>query len=243
MRVLSTVPYTALRLLRDYISLLLLLIVPLVLITVFAFIFNDITTETGVPVINESAILMTLAFQFFGGAVVMAYIHPDFFSERKERIQVLPFNRSMYAFSISMCGTLYSIMLGLILVIYSELVLGVDWGSWLWALFVISLMAILSSIICLIFVFSVKSYKIAERLSEVYGVGFIVLAGLFFPMPDHAFFTFVNTYINPLVLSAEAIWYQQMGNGSEAWFNVLILIGAIIVTFMIMFLIGRRKIK
>ncbi|GAF66373.1 ABC transporter permease protein [Bacillus sp. TS-2] len=241
MRVLSTVPFTILRLLRDYISLILLLIVPLLLITVFSFIFGNTTTENGGLIIDEQAVILTLAFQLFGGAIVMSYIHYDLFSERKARMQVIPFNRSFYAFSLSLCGTVYSIMLGTILIIYSDLVLGVHWGSWLWSIFIVALMALLSSIVCLIFMFSVNNIKIAERLSEVYGVGFIILAGLFFPMPDQPIFTFINDYVNPLSLSVAAIEQVRNGDIQGAWFPVSILFGAIVATFIIMYFLGRRR--
>lgn len=102
-------------------------------------------------------------------------------------------------------------------------------------------MATLSSIVCLIFTFAVKNFKLAERLSEVYGVGAIVLAGLFFPMPNNAFFDFMGSYGNPLTLASAAIFEHQAGNMDEVWLNVSILLGAIIVTFFLLLVVGRRK--
>lgn len=241
MRVLSTVKFTALRMLRAYIVLLLLLVVPIIIITVFSFILSGVVTETGEPPINEIALTMVLTFQLFGGSIVMSYIYIDFFTEMKMRIYPLPFNKIMYAFSIMMCGTIFSILLGIVLMTYSQFVLGVTWENWSWAIYIISLMAVLSSIVSLIFTFSVKKFKIAERLSEVYGIGLVVLAGLFFPMPKNAFFDFMGSYGNPLTLSMGAIQQMNQSNSGEAWFQANILLVVAAILFVVMLVVGRRR--
>lgn len=241
MRVLSTVKFTALRMLRNYIVLLLLLVIPIVLLTFFSYILSGVVTETGVPYINENSMTMVLVFQLFGGSIVMYLIYTDLFTENKMRMYALPFNQTMYAFSIMMCGAVFSILLGVLLMFYAQFVLGVVWQNWLWMIYIISLMAILSIIVCLIFMFSVKNYKIAERLSEVYGVGFVILAGLFFPMPENAFFNFLGTYGNPLTLSMGAVRDMGQSNTGDAWFQANILLGAIIILFVLMLILGRRK--
>lgn len=241
MRVLSTIPFTLVRMLRNYIVLLLLLVVPIVLLTVFSFILGDAPTETGVPYINEQSIMMVLIFQMFGGSIVMSYVYEDLFRFNKI-MNILPFNKTMYAFSIMMCGTVYSILLGIVLMVFTQFVLGVNWENWLWVIYNISLLAILSSVVCLIFTFSVKNFKVAERLSEVYGVGFIVLAGLFFPMPNNAVFDFFGTYGNPITLAVGSVREMAQSNSGEAWFQANILLIAIIVLFIFMLVIGRRKI-
>jgi len=243
MRVISTVKFTVLRMLRDYITLLLLLVVPIALITFFAFILDGVTTETGEPLINQNAMMMVLVFQMFGGSVVMTYIHSDFFTVRKQRIYSLPFNQTLYAFSIMVCGTVYSILIGIVLMAFSQFVLGADFGNWLWAIYIIFLMALLSSIVCLIFTFAVDNFKIAERLSEVYGVGFVLLAGLLFPMPENAFFDFVNNYVNPVTLSAESVHNMNQSNVGEAWFQANILLIASGLLFIVMLILGKRKMR
>ncbi|WP_054711949.1 ABC transporter permease [Bacillus sp. JCM 19041] len=241
MRVLSTVKFTALRMIRNYIVLLLLLVVPMILITVFSYILSGVVTETGVPLSHENTMEMVLVFQLFGGSIVMYLIYTDLFTENKMRIYALPFNQTMYAFSIMMCGAVYSILLGVVLMAYTHLVLGVVWGNWLWTIYIISLMAMISIIVCLIFTFSVKNFKLAERLSEVYGVGFIVLAGFFFPMPENAVFEFLGSYGNPLTLSIGAVREMSQSNSGEAWFQANILLGAMILLFMVMLILGRRR--
>jgi len=241
MRVLSTVKFTLLRMLRNYIVLILLLIVPILLLTIFSIILSGAVTDTGELYLVQPAVSLVLCFQLFGGSTVMYMIHYELFTEHRMRMQMLPFNRTMYAFSIMLCGVMYSVMLGVILMAFTQFALGVIWHHWMWTIYLISLMALLSSIVCLIFMFTVKAYKIAERLSEVYGLGFIVLAGLFFPMPDNAFFKFMGSYGNPLTLSTMAIQAMRLNNTEEAWLQANILLVAIIVLFIVMMAVGRRR--
>src|SRR5690606_563746 len=112
MSVLSTVKFTALRMVRNYIVLLLLLVVPIFLITFFSFILSGHVTEAGVPYIYQNALTLILVFQLFGGSIVMYLIHHDLFAENRMRMYALPINPTMYAFSIMACGAVYSIALG-----------------------------------------------------------------------------------------------------------------------------------
>lgn len=61
--------------------------------------------------------MLVLSFQLFGGAVVMSYIYYDFFTASRYRIQSLPINTTLYGFSIMFMGTLFSIFLGLIIIL------------------------------------------------------------------------------------------------------------------------------
>ncbi|SDJ23338.1 ABC transporter permease [Natribacillus halophilus] len=240
MRELYTMRFTALRLIRAWVVLLLLFVVPFVLVTLLSIIMGD-AEEGGLLLRNEINVMMVLAFQLFGGSVAMNYIHQDFFTERRYRIQSLPMNTTLYGFTTMLIGTLYSIILGALLAGYTVLVWNVDWGNIAWSIFIIALMATLSSIVCLIFTFSVKKFNIAERLSEVYGVGAILIAGLIFPMPDHAVINWVNEYINPIMLAYEAIDAYRNANVGDAWMNAGLLGGLIVITFVIMLLLGRRR--
>ena len=243
MRVLSTIKFTLLRMLRNYLVLLLLLIVPIAILTVFNFVLSDAIGASGEPLMENQSIMMVLLFQLFSGAIVMEYINQDFFTSFRKRLYMIPFNKTMYGFSILLLGTVFSTMLGVILMLYTHFVLGVTWDSWLWAIYLIILMAVLSNVVCLIFTFSVNKFSTAERLSEVYGVGFVLLAGLFFPLPDNAFFNFMSSYGNPLTLSVNSIDDMSNSNVGEAWFQANILLAAIAVLFIVMLILGRRRIQ
>lgn len=243
MRVLSTLRFTLLRLIRNVIVLLLLLVVPVVLLTFFSFILSGVTAEDGTPYSDQNALTMVLVFQLFGGSTVMHYINNDLFTVNRMRMYAAPFNKTMYAFSIMMCGTAFSVVLGVILMAYSQLALGVRWDSWGWTVYLIFLMSVLSSIVCILFLSSVKKYKLAERLSEVYGIGCVVLAGLFFPLPQNRLFDFLGSYGNPLTLSVGAITERSRGNIAEAWLQANLLLGAAVILFAVMLVLGRRRLK
>lgn len=243
MRVLSTVKFTALRMIRNYIVLLLLLLVPIIILTIFSFILSGVVTEMGEPSLHVTALTMVLTFQLFGGSIVMYMIHNDLITANKMRMYALPFNQTMYAFSIMTCGAIFSITLGILLMLYTQFVLGVVWGNWLWTIYIISLLAILSIIVSLILTFSVKSYKIAEQLNTLYGVGFVILAGLFFPMPKNSFFDFMGSYGNPLSLSIGAVYDMNLSDKGEAWLQANALLLAVGILFVWMLVMGRRKLK
>ncbi|GAE28780.1 ABC transporter permease [Alkalihalobacillus hemicellulosilyticus] len=241
MRVWSTIPYTVKRLSRDFMTILLLLLLPMVILTVFSFILPDVPGERGFPIMEETAMYMIVGFQLFGGCIAMAYIYLDFFTERRHRIQTLPMNHTVYAFTIMLIGTIFSVILGIILMVFSQFALGVNWSHPLWSIVIISLMSLLSSIVCLILVFSVNNYKLAERLSEVYGLGAFLMAGLFFPMPDLVIIEWFNQYVNPLTISYAAIFEYNGVFENDVIFHVLLLIGYIVVLFAIMLALGRRR--
>jgi len=241
MRVLSTISFTMLRLARNYIVLILLLLVPIALLTFFSFVLSGMRAEDGTLYSDRNALTLVLVFQLFGGSTVMYYINHDLFTVNRMRMYAVPFNRTFYAFSIMMCGTLFSILLGVLLMAYSQFVLGVTWHSWGWLIYLISLMSVLSSIVCVIFTCLVKNFKLAERLSEIYGVGFVLLAGLFFPMPKNGLFDFLGSYGNPLALAIGAVTERSQGNLEEAWLQANIILAAIAVLFIVMVIAGRRR--
>ncbi|MBD2867134.1 ABC transporter permease [Paenibacillus arenilitoris] len=243
MRVLSTTKFTMLRLVRNYIGLLLLLIVPIVMLTIFSLILSGMTNEEGNPYFNETALTMVLTFQLFGGSSVMHYLNYDLFTLNRERMFVAPFNRTMYALSIMIFGSIFSVLLGIVLMIYSQYVLGMVWNNWAWTIYLITLMSVLSSIVCVIFTCVVKKFKLAGRLSEIYGVGFVMLAGLFFPMPQNAVFDFLGSYGNPLTLSIGAVRAGGNGNWAEAWLQANIVLAAIVTLFLVMIVVGRKRLK
>lgn len=243
MAVWQTLPFTLLRMLRNYLVALLLLVVPLVLITFFSFLLSGVVNEQGEPYLNENALTMVLSFQLFGGSIVMSYIHEDLFTANGKRFAMLPMSTSLYALSVLSCGTLYSIGLGGILMGYAQWVLGVNWSHTGWIVYIVTLVACLSSVVSLLFTFSVRSFKVAERLTEFYGIGFILLAGLFFPMPKHVIFDFLGSYGNPLTLALGAVRQMQADNLSEAWLHANLLSGALGLLLLIVLVLGRRRIR
>ncbi|TSB45328.1 ABC transporter permease [Alkalicoccobacillus porphyridii] len=241
--ILPTIKYTGIRISRDYIGLLLLFVLPILLIFVFSLILVDMESE-GVRIIETTAISMVLAFQLFGGSFPMGYIQEDLFSDRKWRLKSLPINTALYAFSVLLAGTIFSILQGMVIVFITHFAFGVDWGSFFWALLVIALLSVISSLVCTICALISPNFKIAERLTEVFGVGSIILAGMFFSLPDNTFFNFMGTYGNPLSLAQTAIFERMNdGNSSEVQIALFTLTAAIIVCFLIMVTLGRKKIQ
>ncbi|GAK14387.1 ABC transporter permease [Geomicrobium sp. JCM 19039] len=240
MRELVTIRFIGLRMSRDWLTMLLLLVIPIVLVTVFSIVLGD-APGSDTLLRNETVVLLVLAFQLFGGAVTMNYVHGDLFSEYKYRLRSLPMNTTLYAFTIMLAGILYSIVLGAILIGYTTFIWDVNWGNFAWSMLVITLMSALSSILCLVFTFSVRNFKIAERISEIYGVGLILLAGMFFPMPDNSLIHGFNEYVNPITLAYSSIDNMRSGLTTEAIVDSGLLFGIIVLVSIALFLIGRRR--
>lgn len=237
--------FPLLRMLRSYLGLILLLVLPLCLISVLGLISSHVPGEGGGEAISGMtwlSVSFMISFQLFGGSYTMAYMKEDFFTPRKWRMYSLPIKPVTYAFTILVASVLFNAAQGMVIVFFTKLVYGVNWGNLGWVLLIIIVVSVLSQLVCLIFVLSVKNYKIAERLSEVYGIGSIILAGMMFSLPKSGFFDFMSTYGNPVSLGQNAIFGMISGEGMDLAFLSLgiLLIATLLVAFGAIF-VGRRK--
>ncbi|TDQ40889.1 ABC transporter [Aureibacillus halotolerans] len=229
------------RMLRDYIGVSLLVVLPIGLISLIGLVAGYMAIPEGIPVMDWLSISFVLSFQLFGGAYTMSYLKEDMFSPRRWRIMSLPLRIDLYSFIIVTASTCYSMVQGLSIVLFTHLVYGVHWGNILWLLVVLFLISLLSQIVCLICLLTVKSFKLAERLSEVYGIGSMVFAGLIFGLPNNGFFTFMNTYGNPVSVARHAILEMLDGVASQAALFAVLLLAASLLLFPVTAWLGKRR--
>jgi ABC-2 type transport system permease protein len=239
----KTIGFTLLRMLRNYIGIILLLVVPLALISVLSLVaaYSGVE-EQGISAMEWISVSFVLSFQLFGGAYVMEILKEDLFSPRKWRIYSLPTQIHSYAGSIFAASTLFSALQGLVIVLFTKWIYGVNWGNLAFVLLVILSISILSQLVCLILLLSVRKYKVAERLSEVYGIGSMVFAGMMITLPDTAFFNFMAEYGNPISLGRKAIF--SMISGADPFvfaLPIVILLSASSVLAVVAILLGRRR--
>lgn len=235
--------FSIIRMSRDYVGLLILLLVPLALITVLGWLPLDNTgTADGVEQLRMLSVGFVLSFQLFGGSYSMYQIREDLFSPRKWRLYSLPVSIDVYARSSLIAGTLFSTAQGFVLVAFTSLVYGVEWGSLGVVVLTILTVAALSQVICLIFVLGVRNFKIAERLSEVYGLGSMIFAGMILPLPDNGFLNFMGEYGNPISLGERTLFASLNGEGAFEIAVPLVIMAAMTLVFgMIAAVIGRRR--
>lgn len=235
MRVLSTLKYTFLRMTRSNISLLLLLALPIVYLTLYNFILPN----------NNKVmfIIFTLSCQMFGSHFAIDYVSADFFTPKIDRIYILPFNKTMYAYFTIFCGTIFNALLGIIILLYLQFILGVNFTNLPWIIFINSLLGVFSSMFSSLCIFSVKKPKTAARMIDIYAFLNMILIDVFIRIPENILVNFINTYINPLSISIKSIFAIYESNLATAWQQVIILLVGIFILFNLTLIIGRRRIK
>ncbi|UJL47654.1 ABC transporter permease [Virgibacillus sp. NKC19-16] len=232
------------RMLRGYIGLIFLLVLPLAIITVNGFAMGDmVVDDSGRRGIDIIAVGIVIGFQLVGGFYTMEYMKEDLFTNFRWRMQSLPLKLHVYAYSILTASTLYSAINGFVIVLFTHWVYGVGWGNIGWVVLVLILVSLISQTVFLTAVLGFRKYRFAELTGYSYVFIFMILAGYFFvSIPDVAIFNVINKYLNPLALGETAIVNVMLGeNISEAVWSVgLLLLGSVIFGLITM-IIGRRR--
>lgn len=231
------------RMLRGYLGVVMLTVLPLVLITVLGMIAgNAINEKSGIPMMDGIAITMVLATQLFGGNYTMEYVRNDFLSSNKWRMASLPYNPHTHAFAIVLTSSLFTALQGFVTVLFTQWVYGVNWGNIGLVLLVIMAISTLSHLVYVVLVLGVKNYKTAEGAGTWFGMISIVLAGVWFPMPQTGVIGVISTYVSPLSLGQNAVYAIITGEDiSKGILSVGILAGASLAMGTIAVYLGRRK--
>lgn len=231
------------RMLRGYISLILLMVIPIALIAVLELLVgNAVDHKLGIPVIDEIAVTMVIIFQLYGGIYTMEFIRKDLLSPTKWRMRSLPYGVHQHAFSIIFSCTIFSALQGLVMVYFTKWVYHVNWGNIGLVMLVLFVISILTQLVYLNLAIGVKNYKIADSLAIVYCLLSVGLAGVWFPMPDIGILNFLTKYGNPLSLGRNAIIASRIGGYWElVLLDIGILVSASVVMGIVAKFLSRRK--
>ncbi|MCC5912726.1 MAG: ABC transporter permease [Clostridiaceae bacterium] len=231
------------RLLRGYLSLVILLVTPLVLISVLGMVAgNAIDENLGIPIMDGIAMTLIVGFQLFGGFYTMEYMRNDLFTSQKWRMYSLPYSPHKHSFAILISSMIFSALQGLVMVIFTQQVFGVNWGNIGLILLILIILATLTQLVFISIVMGVKKYKTAERMGTAFGLVSMALAGVWFPMPKTGILGFLSTYGNPVSLGQNAVYAIMTGiNVKQGTLSVGILIGASMAMTAVAISIGRRK--
>lgn len=235
--------YSLLRMLREPIGLLLLVGLPLVVISIVGVVWSGaLSGVEGVPGLDWTAVTTIMGVQFFGGTYLMSLVNDDLLRTRRWRMLVLPINPAIFSTSHVLACTLFSLLQGMILVGYTGWVFGVEWGHPGWVFTVLLVFSLFSQFVHLVIILTARSFRLAERLSEVIGIGFLMLTGILFPLPDNAFFQLMASYGNPVGLGQIAILERlEGGDGTNALTAVALLLTASALLLIVCMRLGRRK--
>ncbi|MEK3735135.1 ABC transporter permease [Paenibacillus sp. FSL M8-0334] len=235
--------FSLLRLIREPIGQLLLLVLPLIIISVIGTVITGpIEGMDGVPSIDWMTTITIFTVQFFGGTYLMSLLNDDLLQTRKWRTYSLPIHVAFYSSSLILACALFSTLQGFVMVLFTKWVFGVQWGSLGWVLLVLAVFSLFAQFIHLALVLSIKSFKLSERVSEIIGLGLLVLTGLMFPLPDHAFFNWMSSYGNPVMLGQRAVTGMlPEGDAARAGVSLALLAGITAFFMIISFILGRRR--
>lgn len=230
------------RMLRGYLAHVLLIVLPLAIITILGLVAgNAVDNNTGIPFMDKIAIIQVFAFQFFGGHYTLEFIRSDLIESTKWRMYSLPYSPHEHAFSIIIATSIFNMLQGLALVIFTHFFYDVKWGNIGIVMLILFVLSILTQLVFLNLVLGLKNYKTAERAGTAFGLISITLGGVWFSMPNIGILNFITTYINPFSLGEMATYYVIMGNMGDACLNIGILIIEAVIMAIIAIYIGRRK--
>ncbi len=231
------------RMLRNYVGFAILLLTPIALITLLGFLADDAVNEQlGILVKAEVAFTIIFAFQLFGGFYTMEYIKEDLLSSSRWRMYSLPIEIQWHAVSILLTSTIFNILQGYVIILYTQFMYSIDWGNHFFILLTLTAVALFSQLVFLNLVLGIKKYKTADRLGTTYGIAVLVVAGVWFPLPDNLVFNFLSTYGNPLSLGENMAYASMAGGNLE---KGIISIGILLVSSIILLItssyLGKRR--
>lgn len=235
--------YMVLRMLRGYLGLAILIGLPIAVISVIGLVARGaVDSPLGIPVMDMAALTNILAFQLFGGNYTLEFIKEDLYSARKWRMYSLPYPAHIHAYSILLSSTIFSALQGFIIVLFTRWVYDVQWGNLGLVFLALLVLSVVTQLVYSVIALGINNGKLAERLGEVYGLGSIVLAGVWFPMPQAGFFQFLTTYGNPLSLAQNIMLVLMTGNNlGRGLISLAILLSAGLVLSILSVSLGRRK--
>ncbi|KHF39357.1 ABC transporter permease [Halalkalibacter okhensis] len=231
------------RMFRNYVGMAILMLTPIALITVLGLIAdNAVNEESGILMKDEVAVTMMFAFLMFGGFYTMEYIKGDLMSSMKWRMYSLPFHAHTHAYSIILTSALFNVFQSFVIVIYTLIFYNVQWGNLGFVLLALIAVSVVIQLVYVNFVLAMKNYKTAERLGTGFGIACLMLAEVWFPLPNSAPFWFVSTYGNPVSLGQNMIYAIMTGENIEkAIISFVILIALSIALACLAAYYGRRK--
>ena len=247
-KLLLVTRFSILRMLRDPVSTIILLVMPLFIIPILGAIFSSIPASGGFlkgapDIMTLVATGMIVMFQLFSGRYAMDGARDALLSDRRWRIAAAPCAPAVHALGIVAASTLVSLFQGLLLVAFTRVFLGVRWGGIGVVVLVLAGCALLSQLVNLTVLLATRAYAAAASVSWMFAWGSAALGGLMFPLPtERPFWHFMVTYGTPYSLAQTAVVSSAVG-GSRA--DVIAGIGALFALSalfaLLVALLGRRR--
>ena len=237
------------RLIRQPASTVVTVGIPLVLIPIMGAVFTKIGNwdsyiHGAANPMAFFAIGIVVMFQLFGGRFSMDGVRDLLLSSRRWRIYAAPCEPGVVAIGVLTAGTLLNLIQGLLLVVFTGIALGVQWGNPGIVLIVLLGTSLLAQLANVLIVLLVRNTGASVTLAWVFAWGSAAVGGLMIPLPaDIPFWHFMATYGTPYSLAQSAVVASATGSGGTTTTTCLvILFGLSLVAALLILLLGRRRI-
>lgn len=236
------------RLFRDPFSLLMFTALPILLVLILGYVYTRNSTEelyvNGYNMASTYLSMgMMLMFQSSSGIFLLACLNHDLVGPMRWRLHASPCATRVSVFSAAAACLIFTILQGLVIVACTAWFLDVYWGNIWITMATILIISVISQLISMILLMFTRNVSAADYV--LWGVSWAsaILGGFMFPLPDHAFFRFMERYGTPFSLSLYAI--QESGFLGTSIVNSLInlaILGIVTVAMgVVVVLLGRRR--
>lgn len=224
------------RTLKEPVGLGILVGVPVTLIVILSGVYSnnfegDVYVDGFNMISTNIAIPMMISFQFFGGSVLLDYMHADFRSTRKARLFSTPVKNSHFLAGAFLGSLLASFVQGVLVLIISSLFLNAYFGNLWITLAVLLTSSMFAQLLVLIWFILFPKKSTAEAFIQISSWAMMIGSGFTFGAPEapNALQEFLMTYL-PLSLGINAIMDSGFVHNYDmdgAWLNLGILVATV----------------
>jgi ABC-2 type transport system permease protein len=215
--------------LRDVVGHLILISIPVILIVLFKVIFTGDLLDAVLPdqSVSYTTILTVgfiLMFQIFGSAISFETLAVEFFSPMADRLLSTPADPRRLVVSVLVTSTAVSLLQTCVVMLFSVIVMNTEALLFVRALPVFFIAIVFNQLLGTFILMLTGTAGAANTITSIYGSIAPMTIGLYFPLPDTAFFELLRTYLTPMALANTAVLSVIKGNLSEALLSASILI-------------------
>lgn len=213
---------------RDWAGHLILIAIPVLLIAFFNYVFSGAQFQFSqgagpIPFLSALTIGFALTFQIYGASVSFEVIGDDFLSPKKDRLLSSPAEPRTIVMSTIAVGCAVSFMQTLAVLLFASLALKAQIGAVGFALPIFALSVVFNQLLGTVVLVLCGSVKVANGILTIYGALAPMAVGLYFPLPNTGFFSFVREYVGPMALANTAILGAMEGDFAKVSVGVAIL--------------------
>jgi ABC-2 type transport system permease protein len=195
---------------KDIVGHVILISIPVLLIVLFRVIFtgdilNVVIVDRSLPYLTILTVGFTLTFQIYGSAISFETLGLEFFTPLRDRLLASPAAPRRLVVSVLVTSTLVSLFQSLAVMLFSILVLHSEMGPLLLLMPIFLVSIIFNQLLGTMILLLTKSVKTSNTITSIYGSIAPMTIGLYFPLPETAFFDLLRTVLTPLALANTAV--------------------------------------